>query len=110
MTTIAETTARAFGHHYTHFHSPEAGDLVEVCSRQAQRVVEEFGKKKFVFTDGSAITMGDGQWFVGFGDCFCNAMTGHHPQCPGSRIPVAPPAVPPAPPVVAPNPTGQDAP
>ncbi|MBF0423342.1 MAG: hypothetical protein HQL73_10155, partial [Magnetococcales bacterium] len=85
MTTIADRIAQDFGHHYRTFHSPEVGNIVDVCSRRAQRIAEEFGKKKFVFADASAIGMGDGQWFVGFGDCFCNAAHGHHPQCPGNQ-------------------------
>ncbi|MBF0107687.1 MAG: hypothetical protein HQL76_00735 [Magnetococcales bacterium] len=91
MTTIAEKTAQAFGHHYRTFHSAEAGNLVDVCAGQAVRTVTEFGKKKFVFPDDSAITMGDGQWFIGYGDCFCNAQEGHHPECPGFRVPPASP-------------------
>ncbi|HIJ85434.1 MAG TPA: hypothetical protein HPQ00_14685, partial [Magnetococcales bacterium] len=100
MTTIAEKIAQSFGNNYGLFSSPESGNLVDVCAHQAIKNVEEFGKRKFVFTDDSAIGMGDGQWFVGYADCFCNAGVGHHPQCPGSQ---KPPPQPTAPPPAAPK-------
>lgn len=86
MTTVAEKMAQPFGTDHGNFMSATAGNLVEVCGQQAVRVVEEFGKKKFVFADASAITMGGGHWYIGYGDCFCNADHGHHPQCPGSQV------------------------
>lgn len=86
MATVAEKIAQDFGSDHGRFLSATAGNLTEVCLQQAVRIVEEFGKKKFIFADDSAVTMGDGQWFVGYGDCFCNADHGHHPQCPGSQI------------------------
>ncbi len=86
MTTIADLIAQTFGHRYDTFDSPEAGHIANVCASQANHVIDEFGKRKFVFSDHSAIAMGDGRWFVGFGDCFCNAAQGHHPECPGSRV------------------------
>lgn len=102
MTTIAGHIALTFGHRYDAFDSSEAGHIADVCTSQASQIVDEFGKRKFIFPDQSAIAMGDGRWFVGYGACFCNAAQGHHPECPGNRFVDPQPASPP-PPVPSPR-------
>lgn len=98
MTTIAASIGHFFnddGHVFVTVH----GELLDaLCGCQAVRVEEAFGKKRFIFKDGSAITVGDGRWYHGFENCFCGRFEGHFQGC-NNREPVE---VPPPQDVMAP--------
>ncbi|MBF0108130.1 MAG: hypothetical protein HQL76_03010 [Magnetococcales bacterium] len=81
MDTIAATLARRCDDDGHRFQTADGEFLDALCGASAVRVEEGFGKKRFVFADGSAITMGDGSWHVGFASCFCIRAMGHFPGC-----------------------------
>ncbi len=81
MERIAASIAERFNHD-GHIFQTVAGEYLDsVCGGQAIRVDEGFGKKRFIFQDGSAITIGDGRWYLGFEHCFCGLGDGHFPGC-----------------------------
>ncbi len=81
MERIAASIAERFNHD-GHVFQTVAGEFLDsVCGGMAIRVDEGFGKKRFIFQDGSAITIGDGRWYLGFEHCFCGLGDGHFPGC-----------------------------
>ena len=58
--------------------------MCEVCS-DAGRVVRGQGVQQhltqYIFADGSAITVADGAWDIGYTDCFCWRGEGHDDDC-----------------------------
>ncbi|MBF0174075.1 MAG: hypothetical protein HQL83_11590 [Magnetococcales bacterium] len=96
MDTIAAIIARQFNHDGHQFQTSRGELLDALCGMQAVRVEEAFGKKRFIFKDGSAITMGDGHWYPGFEHCFCVRADGHFQGCLNQEM-VEPAPTPPAP-------------
>lgn len=81
MERIATSIAERFNHD-GHVFQTAAGEFLDVaCGGLSIRVDEGFGKKRFIFQDGSAITIGDGRWYIGFQHCFCCLHEGHFPGC-----------------------------
>ncbi|MBF0149706.1 MAG: hypothetical protein HQL84_06620 [Magnetococcales bacterium] len=108
MDTIAAIIARQFNHDGHQFQTSRGELLDALCGMQAVRVEEAFGKKRFIFKDGSAITMGDGHWYPGFEHCFCVRADGHFQGCLNQEM-VEPAPTPPAPEVpVATAPTVEE--
>ncbi|MBF0132209.1 MAG: hypothetical protein HQL75_06440 [Magnetococcales bacterium] len=81
METIAATIAQRLNHDDRVFQTAQGESLAALCGERSVRVEEAFGKKRFIFKDGSAITMGDGRWYVGFEHCFCHRGDGHFQGC-----------------------------
>ncbi|MBF0423704.1 MAG: hypothetical protein HQL73_12005 [Magnetococcales bacterium] len=93
MEMIAVAVARRLGQDGGIFRTAEGESLDVVCGRQAVRVEEGFGKKRFIFGDGSAITVGDGRWAIGFANCFCELGQGHFTGCHNTEPAPVPQAV-----------------
>lgn len=81
METIAAIIARRFDNDSLVFQTAQGESLGVLCDERSVRIDEAFGKKRFIFNDNSAITMGDGRWYVGFANCFCNRGDGHFQGC-----------------------------
>ncbi|HIJ82972.1 MAG: hypothetical protein HW380_3581 [Magnetococcales bacterium] len=81
MEMIATTIAQRFNNDGHAFQTVQGESLDGLCGSQAVRVDEAFGKKRFIFNDGSAITVGHGHWYLGFAHCFCVRAEGHFQGC-----------------------------
>ncbi|MBF0139092.1 MAG: hypothetical protein HQL74_02305 [Magnetococcales bacterium] len=94
MERIAASIAERFNHDGHVFQTVAGEYLDSVCGGQAIRVDEGFGKKRFIFQDGSSITIGDGRWYLGFEHCFCGLGDGHFPGCHNQEtVPISSPVL-----------------
>jgi len=64
------------------FETPDGEDLTAICGKAAlTSTIEGHDRQRFVFSDGSAITVAGNAWDLGYGDCWCWQGIGHDGNC-----------------------------
>ena len=65
--------------------SDDGRGLDELCSEHTRRDVHGRDTYRYVFSDGSVITVAGDGWDLGYAGCYCWHGAGHHEDCEVSR-------------------------
>ena len=71
------------------FTGDDGSDLEDVCLNVAGgcMALDCGNASRYVFDDGSSITISGDEWDIGYPDCMCFRGAGHSPDCPAHNAP-----------------------